>query len=184
MERSPHLLIVEDSGRLANTLAEVLRPRVSRISIAPTLASARAVMASDPPSVVLLDVALPDGDSLSLMEDLRAIRPLPHVIAMSGSASPDQSFRLGQAGARAFLTKPLALDALEEVWTRTLAAPPDLEPHLRAQVGGAALHDLEGYVRATLVDEAMARSEGSVRGAARLLGISRQLLQQILRRKE
>lgn len=184
MEPSPHLLIVEDSSRLAQALAEALRTRAKRVSIAPTLAAARALLASDPPSVVLLDVALPDGDSLSLLDDLRAVQPLPHLIAMSGAASPEQTFRLAQAGARAFLTKPLALDQLEEVWTRTLSTPPDLGQHLRAQVGAAPLHALEDYVRDTLVDEALARAEGSVRGAARLLGISRQLLQQILRRRD
>jgi len=179
-----HLLIVEDSERLARTLEDTLGPRVSRVSWAADLASARAVLEGDPPDAVLLDVALPDGEGLDLLDAIRALSPPPRVIAISGSASPQQAFRLAEAGVRAFLSKPLRLEELEQVWTRTLSSPPELTPHLRAQVGDRPLHELEAYVRDTLVDEAMARSTGSIRGAAKVLGISRQLLQQILRKRQ
>lgn len=152
------------------------------MTVASDLATARRVIAGDPPSVVILDVALPDGDSLSLLPLLRVARPQPPVIAMSGSASPDQGFRLAEAGVRAFLPKPIDLTSLEAAWNRALSRAPDLTPHLRAQVGSVPLHDLEEQVRHTVVEEALARTTGSVRGAARLLGISRQLLQQILRK--
>lgn len=62
----------------------------------------------------------------------------------------------------------------------TLSRPPDLLPALRASAGQMPLHSLESFVRDTLVDEALAKSQGSVRGAAKLLRISRQLLQHIL----
>ncbi len=178
-----HLLIVEDSEQLAGTLRAALSSRAERITHAATLAAAREVLSSDPPDAVLLDYALPDGEAEALLPELRAVEPLPHLIAVSGSANPEQAFRLAQHGVRAFLSKPLDLARLEAIWTETLSRPPDLTAALRASVGGAPLHDVEEVVRGTLVDEAMARSGGSVRGAARLLGVSRQLLQQILRKR-
>jgi hypothetical protein len=44
-----------------------------------------------------------------------------------------------------------------------------------------AIHDVEELARGTMVREALARSQGSRTGAARLLRVSRQLLQHILR---
>lgn len=180
MGRARHLLLVEDSKRLASVLEDALRSRAERITHVTTLAAARQVLRDEPPDAVLLDVSLPDGTSDSLLADLQAVEPLPHVIAISGNATAEQAFRLASGGVRAFIPKPLDLARLEAVWTQTLARPPDLVHALRASAGQVPLHQLEGVVRNTLVDEALAKSRGSVRGAAKLLRISRQLLQHIL----
>lgn len=180
MDRVQHLLLVEDSLRLARILEDALRSRAERISHASTLAAARHVLRSDPPDAVILDVSLPDGTSDELLGELRAVEPLPHVIAISGTATAEQAFRLAHGGVRAFVPKPLELARLEAMWVETLSRPPDLEPSLRASAGQVPLHSIESFVRNTLVDESLARSQGSVRGAAKLLGISRQLLQHIL----
>ncbi|GHH00396.1 response regulator [Comamonas sp. JC664] len=175
-----HLLVVEDSERLALVLEEVLGPHAGRVTRVTTLAAARQVLREQPPDAVLLDVSLPDGTSDTLLEDLQAVEPLPHVIAISGNATAEQAFRLASGGVRAFVPKPLDLARLEAVWRETLARPPDLIHTLRASAGQVPLHEIEGTVRETLVDEALAKSGGSVRGAAKLLRISRQLLQHIL----
>lgn len=180
VERVRHLLLVEDSESLACVLEDALRPHAEHITHAPTLAAARGVLRDHPPDAVIMDVSLPDGTSDALLEDLHAVEPLPHVIAISGSATAEQAFRLAAGGVRAFVPKPLDLAQLEAVWTETLSRPPDLVHALRASAGQVPLHQLEGIVRATLVDEALAKSRGSVRGAAKLLRISRQLLQHIL----
>jgi two-component system, response regulator RegA len=175
-----HLLLVEDSERLAAVLEEALRPHAERVTHVTTLAAARTVLREAPPDAVLLDVSLPDGTSDTLLEALQAVKPLPHVIAISGNATAEQAFRLAAGGVRAFVPKPLDLERLEAVWRETLARPPDLVHALRSSAGRVPLHELEGVVRDTLVDEALASTQGSVRGAAKLLRISRQLLQHIL----
>jgi two-component system, response regulator RegA len=48
-------------------------------------------------------------------------------------------------------------------------------------VGRVPLHELEAEVRHAMLGEAIARAEGSRRGAARLLSVSRQLMQHMLR---
>lgn len=177
------LLIVEDTASLAETLRQALAPRAHQVRVANTLRAAREAIAASPPDAVLLDVNLPDGSALELMEDLRALTPWPHVIAMSGSASPEEAFRLAQAGVRAFVPKPVQLDRLEEVWNQTLQHPPSLLPLVRASVGKVPLRDLEEQVREAMVDEALARAQGSRRGAAKMLDVSRQVLQHILKRR-
>ncbi|NTX03811.1 response regulator [Myxococcus sp. CA051A] len=179
-----HLLLIEDSVSLARVLEDVLQSRAERITHVTTLAAAREVLRTQPPDAVLLDVSLPDGTSDSLLDDLLAVEPLPYVIAISGSATAEQAFRLAASGVRAFVPKPLDLARLEAVWTQTLSGPPELGPALRASAGKVPLHHFESLVRDTLVDEALAKSGGSVRGAAKLLQISRQLLQHILNARD
>jgi DNA-binding NtrC family response regulator len=108
---------------------------------------------------------------------------MPVIVAMSGQASADESFRLGQWGVRAYLPKPLDLASFNATLDSVLMQPPDLEPHLRAAVGHKAIKDVENLVRETMVDEALAQATGNRRGAAKLLRISRELLQHILRRR-
>jgi DNA-binding NtrC family response regulator len=84
---------------------------------------------------------------------------------------------------RAYLAKPLRLDRLQAVIRTALEAAPDLLPVLRQTVGHKRLADVQSEVRAVMLDEALARSRGSRRGAARLLSMSRQLLQYLLRQR-
>ncbi len=56
-----------------------------------------------------------------------------------------------------------------------------MSPHVRQLVGHKSLAGVTSEVRATMIEEALARSSGNVRGAARLLETSRQLLQYLRR---
>ena len=114
---------------------------------------------------------------------LHGLRPFPLVIAMSGAASSEEAFRLAQKGVCAFLPKPFDLQQLGAVWERALSEPPPVEPWIRQAVGKLPLRALEDRVRETMLDEALARSRGSRKGAARLLEISRQLLQHMIKKK-
>lgn len=183
MEPVARLLIVEDLASLAETLRRAMSAHAREITVAPSLQAARRALSVQPPDAVLLDVSLPDGSGLELLDSLRALTPWPRVIAMSGTASPEETFRLAQAGVRAYLPKPIQLDQLEAAWRRAREVPPDLLPLVRASVGHVPLRELEEQVRAAMVDEAIAQSRGNRRGAARMLDVSRQLLQQILRRR-
>jgi DNA-binding response OmpR family regulator len=135
------------------------------------------------PDLVLLDVVLPDGTALDFLRAFSPEAPLPVIVAMSGSAEPAQAFELATLGVRRFLPKPVELERLGAVLSAACDDAPPIRAHVKALVGARALSDVEEEVRTTMVAEAVARA-GSVRGAARLLDVSRQLLQHILRRAE
>jgi DNA-binding response OmpR family regulator len=176
--------IVEDSPSLASALAAAISQRATAVSIARSAKEARRGIVEARPELVLLDVALPDGTAFDVLDGLRDLLPAPAVIAMSGAATAEQSFRLAEYGVREYLAKPVAMSALHAAIDSALSKPPNLVPHLRAAVGRARLSDVEEEVRATMVSEAMARTRGSRRGAAKILSVSRQVLQHILRKSD
>jgi transcriptional regulator of acetoin/glycerol metabolism len=58
----------------------------------------------------------------------------------------------------------------------------DLRGLLASAVGLESIHALLDEVRGTMVQEALRRSRGNIAHAAKLLGITRQGVQQIIRR--
>lgn len=177
------VLIVEDDRAFSRTLESALKDRFPEVRCGRSVAQVRAALEGWQPDLVLLDVILPDGTAPDVLDLLGRRKPAPVVIAMSGEAEPEQAFDLARRGVRIFLPKPISLAGLERALREAVEAPPDVEPHLRQVVGHAPLKDIEGRFREVLVGEALARSGDSRRAAARLLAISRQLLQHILRRK-
>jgi DNA-binding NtrC family response regulator len=183
MQRVRHLLILEDNAELAGALADAMQSHAEHVHRAATLAEARALFRHIPVDGILMDVSLPDGQADTLLDDIQKLQPFPHVIALSGTAEPDQAFRLAEAGVRGFIPKPVDLRHLIRVWQETLERAPALTPFVRSSVGRTPMNVIESSVRDAMVEEALARAQGSRRGAARLLQISRQLLQHIVRGK-
>jgi two-component system, response regulator RegA len=181
VQRARTVLVVEDNQALADALVGVMGREVEAVHSAGTLAAARDVLSHVAVDALVLDVCLPDGQALELLEELAQRRPFPHVVAISGAALPTDAFLLAQHGVRAFVPKPIDFDRFLAVWRATLAAAPPLEPFVRGSVGHVPLAQLETSVRDAMVTEALAQAGGSRRGAARLLSISRQLLQHIVR---
>lgn len=127
---------------------------------------------------------LPDGTGLDVLSVSSRLSPTPTVVAVSGEATPEDSFRLARAGVCCFLRKPFRLEQIRGALEEALDVVPDPLAEIRSSVGKIPIKDLEANVRRAMVSEALVRSRGSVRGAAQLLGISRQLLQHILKSPE
>jgi two-component system, response regulator RegA len=177
-------LIVEDNASLAATLVDVVRERAREVDHAGSVAEATSWLETRQPGLVVLDFKLPDGTGLDVLNLLGPRSPQPVVIAVSGEATPEDSFRLARAGVRCFLRKPFGLERIRAALEEALDTSPDPLVEVRAVVGHKGIKELEFEVRRTMVSEALAKSGGSVRGAAALLGISRQLLQHILKTPE
>jgi len=174
-----HALLVEAEG-LQSPARDLLRGRVEVLTCASSVAEARALLASARPDLVVIDLDLDPREVLHLL----TAEPLPRVpayVVISGTADPAQTFRLAQLGVRAFVAKPLAEEAVHEAIRTAIEDPPDFLPHLRAVVGFLPIHDIERLARKTMMQQALARAGGSKTGAAKLLHVSRQLLQHMMR---
>ena len=66
------VLIVDDSLTVRMDLAEAFEAAGFNALPCATVANARAVLASEPVSLAILDVLLPDGDGIDLLKEIRA----------------------------------------------------------------------------------------------------------------
>jgi ActR/RegA family two-component response regulator len=175
-------LIVEDDPPLRTSLARAFERRGMKTSSAASLAEARTVLASafaqGGPDVVIVDINLSDGIALEICDELFRIVPVPLVVAISGNATAGTGFRLAQRGVRVFLEKPVRE---AELWAAIESAEPsDLEAVATQTVGVTGLKDAQRTLRISMVRSALRATQGNVTVAARLLGVTRQAIQQVL----
>lgn len=108
------VLYVEDNAANLDVVARALRRLGDGVEMvaAPTLAEGRQRLGEGPVDAVLLDLHLPDGSGLALLEVVRRTRPDLPVVVLSADATARQIDRVMRAGATHYLTKPLDLDLL------------------------------------------------------------------------
>jgi two-component system cell cycle sensor histidine kinase/response regulator CckA len=80
------VLLIEDHEPIRNLVARVLSARGVRVLEAPDLATARLFLQQPGIDLVLTDGRLPDGESLTLIQEIRERHQARHVVVMSGSA--------------------------------------------------------------------------------------------------
>ncbi|HKS99766.1 MAG TPA: response regulator [Rugosimonospora sp.] len=126
------ILLVEDQDLNRALVHAIVRRtsqpviRAAAVTDAADLREARAALAAADFDLILLDVQLPDGSGLSVLEDLaaRPERPRPAVIALTGGALPEQHAAAMRAGCDAILDKPFMADDLVSIALRYLQAAP------------------------------------------------------------
>jgi DNA-binding response OmpR family regulator len=178
--RLERVLIVEDNAPLRSAIARVVRGWGAQPLGAATAAEAKALL-SPPPDLIIIDIHLPDEPAFAVLEACSRVWPVPLKVAISGAATPEEAFRLAQLGVRAYLNKPLSIEELTAAVDTALREAPDLDPLIAEVVGHGPMRELQGRVRSVMVRQALALMEGSRSGAARLLDVSRQAVQQMLR---
>jgi DNA-binding NtrC family response regulator len=115
-----HLLIVDDEVAILTTLKKALSLEGYSVDVAGGVGLAWEKLSKVSYDVALFDVALPDGDGVALLDQLRrAGNELP-VVMMSGHATIDAAVRATRLGATDFLEKPVSTDRLLLVIDNTL----------------------------------------------------------------
>jgi len=110
----PHALLVEDDPNFQSALAELVEREGFSISVASTLEEARALVATRPPDVALVDLQLPDGNGMDLFREVEA-PPSTEIVLITGHASVDTAVDALRIGASDYLTKPLDVARLKTV---------------------------------------------------------------------
>ncbi len=105
------ILIVEDNPKLASLFDQALASDF-QIAIAGSLREARACGIT--PDGMLLDVQLPDGEGIELIEEFRRKKPACAIIVATAHGTIPKAVEAVRLGALDFLEKPVDLDALLE----------------------------------------------------------------------
>src|SRR6266850_8165045 len=123
-EGSPRakVLVADDDPMIRSSLSEVLRDWGYRTSEAATVAEALKVFDMERPAAILLDLRLPDGSGISVLNQIKINSPETVIIVITGFATPDQAFDAGAGQASGLITKPIDHAQLRLVLRNALAA--------------------------------------------------------------
>jgi DNA-binding NtrC family response regulator len=106
------VLVVDDEASILGTLKKALSLEGFSVDVAGGVGVAEERLGKKDYDLVLLDLSLPDGDGLELLERIRERDQNLYVIMMSGHGTIDAAVRATRLGALDFLEKPLSTDRL------------------------------------------------------------------------
>lgn len=106
------ILLVEDEPSLREVMARTLAAEHYVVEVAADYASAEDKLAAYDYDCILLDIMLPDGSGLQLLEGLKARRSRSGVIIISARDSLDDKISGLELGADDYLPKPFHLAEL------------------------------------------------------------------------
>jgi two-component system, OmpR family, response regulator PrrA len=175
----PQVLVVDDEASVRHALERALRLEGFAVSTAAGGNEALAAVAQRPPSVIVLDVSMPDLDGVSVVRRLRADGlDVPVCILSARDEVHDRVAGL-QAGADDYLVKPFAIAELtarlHALLRRRREPGPgpvvvgDLVVDVRRHVATRAGRDLELTRREFDLLEVFARHVGQVLSREQLL---------------
>ena len=108
-----HALIVDDSASTLEALTDLVRAEGFTATTASTMDDARAGLGGHLPDVVLLDVNLPDGSGLGLIDSINELGTA--VVLITGQASLETAVEALRHGVTDYLTKPLDVERLQKI---------------------------------------------------------------------
>lgn len=173
------ILVVEDDPQVGALLMRATSDWGFESTRAETLVQAIALLGGEP-ELVLLDVHLPDGSAVDFARVACQRRPAPTLIAVTGEATSEEAFELARLGTHWYLAKPFSLAELRSAIDSAIRDPTPFEPQVVRNVGVTPLREVQDRVRQAMLTQALALTGGNRSAAGRLLGVSRQAIQQMI----
>jgi DNA-binding NarL/FixJ family response regulator len=114
--RPLRVMLVEDHGTFRQALAFMIshEPDLEVVAQAGSLAQARGALVDGRLDVVVLDLALPDGDGSDLIDELRQSNPGVSVLVLSAAIGLGDLDEVAKAGADTVLDKIESLPTIAE----------------------------------------------------------------------
>ena len=109
--RQLRVLVIEDDPLVRDACLEVAASMGFVTAAADSVAAARHAL-TQPVDLVLLDLKLPGGNGLSLLDEIRTRHPSAVVIIMTAYATVDSAVEALRVGAGDYLSKPFTLQDL------------------------------------------------------------------------
>ena len=117
--RQLQLLVVDDDAPVRNACAEIAGTMGFATQVAESVPSARVHLQRQAIDLILLDLKLPGGGGLLLLEEVKAKHPDTAVVVMTAFATVSSAVEAMRTGANDYLTKPFALEELVTVLERS-----------------------------------------------------------------
>ena len=115
-----HILAVDDDPSALFLFREALQTPDRPVETAADAAEGLAKLRGQTPSVILLDLVLPDGSGLELLEKIRAVSRRVPIIVITGEADAETAIEAMRLGAYDYVAKPVDVPKLRELVAKAL----------------------------------------------------------------
>jgi DNA-binding NtrC family response regulator len=116
------VLVVDDEAVVANSIRKILSRKGFSIEEAFTCKDALGQVFSRDYDLVLLDMRMPDGNGMDVLQKIKAKKPELRVVIVTGYASIDTAVEAIQKGASDYMPKPFTPDELYTMTNRVLGS--------------------------------------------------------------
>lgn len=162
---SATILVVDDVQTAREAIADRLRKDGREVLEAGTLNEARGYLVENKADICILDILLPDGNGLSLLDEVVQMSWQPKFIVITAHGQIDYAVEAMKKGALDFITKPIDMNTLKNSIERAeanVAMRRELE-HLRNTQLSNSKFVVGGHARMQLlVDLAHRAADSSV----------------------
>jgi two-component system response regulator RegA len=168
------ILVVDDDDLLRQQLARALERRGLEVRVASGVLEAKQLIEAESPELAVVDLKMPDGSGLRLVELMHQVDPATKVVVLTGYGSIATAIDAVRLGATYFLQKPADADEILNAFTRG-EAPAQISEEI-PKAPSLARAEWE-HINRVLHD-----CGGNVSEAARRLGLHRRSLQRKLQK--
>ncbi|MBA4417911.1 MAG: UDP-3-O-[3-hydroxymyristoyl] N-acetylglucosamine deacetylase [Syntrophus sp. (in: bacteria)] len=117
----PKVLIIDDEKDILESLSSILKDEGFHVMTAADGREGLSIYGKEKPQIVLLDVWMPEVDGLQVLKQILDMDKDAVVIVISGHGTISTAVEAVKLGAYDFLEKPLSIDKVLEVISRSLA---------------------------------------------------------------
>jgi DNA-binding NarL/FixJ family response regulator len=167
MSDLPSVVIVDDHAIFRSGVKAELEAKVDVLGEAETVEDAVRAIAELEPEVVLLDVHMPGGGGVEVIEQVSKQRPQQRFLALSVSDDPEDVIAIVRAGARGYVTKTITGEELSDAVRRVRDGDAVFSPRLAGFVLDAFAGDLPAEEVDPELDQLTAREREVLRHIAR-----------------
>jgi len=133
-----NVLLIDDNSAFCAMVERIAAAAGCRLATASSLAVARRLAAEDEFDLLLVDIDLPDGNGLDIVDEID-IAAHGRIVVVTGNPSLETAVRAVNSPVVDYLIKPVATDALTRLMhaarARALLQRPAAEPRLGGMIG-------------------------------------------------
>lgn len=174
MTTGASLMVVDDDPVFGSVLARALAKRGFDVELAAGLNEARRKLAANVPDYAVVDLKMPDGSGLALLEELKQRNPKARVVVLTGFASVATAVEAIKLGAVHYLPKPADADEVVSAFGRHAG-----DASLPVGVDRLSVNRLEWEH----IHNVLSENNGNVSATARALKMHRRTLQRKLSKR-
>jgi len=130
LKRRPRVFLVDDHQLFRAGVRAELGDDVEILGEADEVPAAIEMILEREPDVVLLDVHLPQGGGLAVIDAVRSVKPDVRFLALSVSDAPEDVIGIIRAGARGYVTKTISGHELVDAVRRVAGGDAVFSPRL------------------------------------------------------